>query len=607
MFRTLAKILSPILFVMTLLLSISGLSMSSQALAADTDPLKDVFSSQQRFLEVEDAFMFNFEQKGSKLTLSWVIADDYYLYTDKFQFAVENATIIKQTKPEGTQIVDDYFGATQVYFFEAAIELELDDITEGAEVKIRYQGCANAGLCYNPVTKVVGIDMVDAVDSSAADSNTMQNDSSQQNQLAESLSSGSLLFSLLIFFGLGVGLAFTPCVFPMFPILSGIIAGQQNLTIKKGLYLAFIYVQGMALTYSLLGLVVASMGVQFQAYLQHPSVLIATSVIFVLLAFAMFGWINLQLPASWTSKLTEVSNKQKSGNAFGVFAMGLLSGLIASPCTTAPLTGALLYVAQTGDMLIGFVTLYVLSLGMGLPLLVIGASGGKLLPKAGAWMDMVKVIFGFILLSIPLILLERIVDLSIVLQLSGVLLIVLAGYLRFQYLSNNGAKVKSVLWAISITVLLSGFVLLAKPFVGTVTNMNAEQTVETHTGDFIQVTSLQEIQQQVEKATAMNKTVMLDFYADWCVACKEFEAYTFSDDAVKQKMSSLVLLQVDMTDNTDKDIEILEHYTILGLPTIMFFNPELGELTNNRVTGFMNAKLFDKHLETVRNITLNEL
>ncbi|GHB77362.1 thiol:disulfide interchange protein DsbD [Psychrosphaera saromensis] len=602
MFRTFANLLNPILLSITLMMSLSA----SAAFNSDKDPLKDIFSSQPSFLEVEDAFMFNFEQKGSKLTLSWVIADDYYLYTDKFQFAVENADITKNIKEKGTQIVDDYFGATDVYFFETKIELELANITEGALVKVRYQGCANAGLCYNPVTKVVELDIIEETAGGAVDENTaiadktqLGSDSSQQNQLADTLNSGSLLFSLLIFFGLGVGLAFTPCVFPMFPILSGIIAGQQNLTIKKGLYLAFIYVQGMALTYSLLGLVVASMGVQFQAYLQHPSVLIVTSIIFVLLAVAMFGWVNLQLPASWTSKLTEVSNKQKSGNVFGVFAMGLLSGLIASPCTTAPLTGALLYVAQTGDMLIGFVTLYVLSLGMGLPLLVIGASGGKLLPKAGAWMDMVKVIFGFILLSIPLILLERIIDVSIVLQLAGVLLLVLAAYLRFQYLSHNGTKVKSIFWLLSLTILLTGFVLVAKPWLPTSNVSALQESVESHSDKFIKVVTLQDIQQQVENAKVDNKTVMLDFYADWCVACKEFETYTFSDKTVKEQMTSFVLLQVDMTGNTDKDIEILEHFNILGLPTIMFFDPSKGELTNNRVTGFMNAKAFSQHIDLI--------
>lgn len=595
MFRTLVNKFNPILLLMTLMFATASIAIPSP----DKDPLKDIFASQQSFLEVDEAFLFNFEQKGTKLTLSWVIATDYYLYKDKFKFAAENATIIKQSQPEGSQIEDEFFGATEVYFFEAIIELELDNIEPGAQIKIRYQGCANAGLCYNPVTKVVDLDTVDNAAASTNSDSTAANSSSQQNQLAESLNSGSFLVSLLIFFGLGVGLAFTPCVFPMFPILSGIIAGQQNLTIKKGLYLAFIYVQGMALTYSLLGLVVASMGVQFQAYLQHPSVLIATSIIFVLLACAMFGWINLQLPASWTSKLTEVSNKQKSGNVFGVFAMGLLSGLIASPCTTAPLTGALLYVAQTGDLFIGFITLYVLSLGMGLPLLVIGASGGKLLPKAGAWMDMVKVIFGFILLSIPLILLERIVELSVVLQLAGVLLVILAAYLRFQYLNNGSNQAKSIFWTLSITLLLSGLVLVAKPWMGNLTYAGNAQTTETHTDTFIQLTSLQEIQQQVAQASAMNKIVMLDFYADWCVACKEFEAYTFSDTDVKTKMADFVLLQVDMTENTDQDLEILEYYNILGLPTIMFFDPLKGELTNNRVTGFMNATLFNQHLKVI--------
>jgi thiol:disulfide interchange protein DsbD len=595
MFRTLVNKFNPILLLMTLMFATASIAIPSP----DKDPLKDIFASQQSFLEVDEAFLFNFEQKGTKLTLSWVIATDYYLYKDKFKFAAENATIIKQSQPEGSQIEDEFFGATEVYFFEAIIELELDNIEPGAQIKIRYQGCANAGLCYNPVTKVVDLDTVDNAAASTNSDSTAANSSSQQNQLAESLNSGSFLVSLMIFFGLGVGLAFTPCVFPMFPILSGIIAGQQNLTIKKGLYLAFIYVQGMALTYSLLGLVVASMGVQFQAYLQHPSVLIATSIIFVLLACAMFGWINLQLPASWTSKLTEVSNKQKSGNVFGVFAMGLLSGLIASPCTTAPLTGALLYVAQTGDLFIGFITLYVLSLGMGLPLLVIGASGGKLLPKAGAWMDMVKVIFGFILLSIPLILLERIVELSVVLQLAGVLLVILAAYLRFQYLNNGSNQAKSIFWTLSITLLLSGLVLVAKPWMGNLTYAGNAQTTETHTDTFIQLTSLQEIQQQVAQASAMNKIVMLDFYADWCVACKEFEAYTFSDTDVKAKMADFVLLQVDMTENTDQDLEILEYYNILGLPTIMFFDPLKGELTNNRVTGFMNATLFNQHLKVI--------
>ncbi|NVK25673.1 MAG: protein-disulfide reductase DsbD, partial [Gammaproteobacteria bacterium] len=379
--------------------------MQTPALA--NDPLKDLFKSNSSFLDVDEAFQFSYVQNGEELELYWQIADDYYLYADKFQFSIENATLGDVTKPSGTQIEDEFFGVTNVYFFEAQLNVLVSDITDNAILNVRYQGCAKAGLCYNPVVKKVPLEAI--VTANSADMATRllaaeqtSDDSfeptdeniSEQHKLASLFENQSLWLTLLAFFALGVGLAFTPCVFPMFPILSGIIAGQKDLTVKRGLMLSFIYAQGMALTYSLLGLVVASMGSQFQAYLQHPSVLIATSVLFVFLAASMFGWINLQLPQSWTSRLTEVSNQQKSGKSLGVFLMGALSGLIASPCTTAPLTGALLYVAQTGDLVIGFVTLYVLSLGMGLPLLLIGASGGSLLPKAGNWMNVVKVIFG---------------------------------------------------------------------------------------------------------------------------------------------------------------------------------------------------------------------
>ena len=368
------------------------------------------------------------------------------------------------------------------------------------------------------------------------------------------------------------------------------------MTVKKGLWLAFIYVQGMAITYSLLGLVVASMGVQFQAALQHPAVLITVSVIFVLLAGAMFGWYNLQLPQSWTNKLTQVSNNQKSGNLVGVFVMGLLSGLIASPCTTAPLTGALLYVAQTGDLLIGFVTLYVLSLGMGLPLLLIGASGGKLLPKAGNWMNVVKNLFGFILLAIPLILLERFVDLEWVLLLAGILLIVIAGYFHSQYLGQASNTAKSSFWVVSLFSFLLGFVLIIKPILPTPV---ASASAESHEVEFIKVSNMSEIKQQIAQANVAGKPVMLDLYADWCVACKEFEAFTFSDKSVQDKMADFVLLQIDMTANNDADIEVLTEYDILGLPTILFFNTSGGELTTQRVTGYMNATTFLAHLKSI--------
>lgn len=596
------------------------LMLSPLSVVADSklDPIADLFGQQAAFLDVDDAFAFDYSQDNDVITLSWTIADDYYLYADKFQFAADNLTIVKTEQAEATQIEDEFFGIVDVYFFEAKIKVVVADVQQNATLKVRYQGCAKAGLCYQPTSKELPISVLNGIQDSIQDSETAAEllmrsgenddftsvqsiDESNQNALARQLDSDNLAWVLLIFFGLGVGLAFTPCVFPMFPILSGIIAGQQNLTAKKGLYLAFIYVQGMALTYSLLGLIVASAGAQFQAAMQHPAILTAVSLIFIGLAGSMFGWYNLQLPSSWTNRLTQVSNKQKSGHVFGVFVMGLLSGLIASPCTTAPLTGALLYVANTGDLVIGFVTLYVLSLGMGLPLLLIGLSGGKLLPKAGNWMNFVKNIFGFILLIIPIILLERLVDFHWVLIASGLLLLVMAAYIHSEYLAATKNKVKSAFWMISYVLLVLGMGLIAYPHLQ-LYQPTSESSVAAHDEvSFVKVVTIADIEREIEQANLNGQSVMLDLYADWCVACKEFEAFTFTDANVQQQMNKLKLLQVDMTENSDIDISIMEKFQILGLPTILFFNKAGTEISHRRVTGFMNAEQFTQHLKVTFN------
>lgn len=568
------------------------------------DPLTSIFGEQPTFLDVDDAFQFDFNQKGQLLTLTWQIADDYYLYADKFQVIANGATVVSVDKPEGTQIEDEFFGVSDVYFFSATLKVTLADIVKNGEVKVRYQGCAKAGLCYQPMVKTVplvmpansatAVDMAAQLNPLAGSTNNLE---SQQYQLANDLVDKELLMTLLAFFALGVGLAFTPCVFPMFPILSSIIAGTKDVTFKKGLTLAFIYVQGMAVTYSLLGLLVASMGAQLQGYLQHPAVLVAAMAIFVLLAGAMFGWYNLQLPQAWTNKLSQISGEQKGGQAVGVFVMGALSGLIASPCTTAPLTAALLYVSQTGDMFIGFITLYVLSLGMGLPLLAIGASGGKLLPKSGPWMNLVKVIFGFVILLVPIILLERFVETTWVWLSFSVWGFSLAGYLRVQYHQSDQAKTKGAMWLTANVFFLIASVALVTPFRTLLLPMQTAQVQQVNHLPFKMVSSLQDIKYEVNNAQVDGKFVMLDLYADWCVACKEFEAFTFSDDEVQQLLDDVVLLQVDMSDNNQDDIAIMEHFSVLGLPTIMFFGEQGQELTPVRVTGFLNASEFTEHLE----------
>ncbi|MEM7388425.1 MAG: protein-disulfide reductase DsbD, partial [Pseudomonadota bacterium] len=367
--------------------------------------------AEQTFLPVDQAFVFDFDQQGKTLFIGWDIAPDYYLYKKKVEIIAKGADIEIPDLGKGVIIEDEFFGKTEVFFDSLSVVSKLSNVTEGAVVKVRFQGCAEAGLCYPPEVRTIPLSVIageqvsQAADAGnalaaltqAADTNEASSAPSQEvskpageQSYTDKLASQGLLTNLVIFFLVGVGLAFTPCVFPMFPILSSLIAGQQNLSTKKAFSLSFVYVQGMAVTYAALGLVVASLGGQVQGYLQHPTVLISFSILFVLLAMSMFGWYEIKLPSGMMNKLTQVSNQQKGGNYVGVFMMGVLSGLIASPCTTAPLSAALLYVAQSGDYLVGGLTLYVLSLGMGLPLLLLGTSGGKLLPKAGGWMEQVK-------------------------------------------------------------------------------------------------------------------------------------------------------------------------------------------------------------------------
>ena len=410
--------------------------------------------------------------------------------------------------------------------------------------------------------------------------------------------------SLGVFFLLGLGLSFTPCVFPMYPILSSIIVGQgQRLSTQRAFGLSISYVQGMALTYSLLGLVVASLGVKFQAAMQHPAVLIVAAVIFVLLALAMFGVFNLQLPTRWQEKVAGVSNKQQGGSLKGAFVMGALSGLIASPCTTAPLSAALLYVAQSGDLALGALTLYVLSLGMGLPLLLLGTSGGRLLPKAGNWMNAVKNIFGFLLLAVPLILLERFLPFWIVLALGSVLTLALVFYLYRLLFSLSSVNAKAGV-AVLAQLLLLGIFWLNLQYYRPASPALPQATVSAEGENinalgFIVVKDADELAQQLQKAKAAGQFALVDLYAEWCVACKEFEQLTFPRPEVTALTSQMRLIKIDVTRMTRKDQALLDSYQVLGLPTLLFFAPDGSELTQSRVTGFMNASAFASHLQAM--------
>ncbi|KFZ38967.1 thiol:disulfide interchange protein DsbD [Shewanella mangrovi] len=570
--------------------------------------------SEPELMPVEKAFAFEAMQDGNKVTLSWVIADGYYMYRDKLKFAASNAELGDIVKPAGEDHHDDYFGNQQVYRTYIEIPVALKQAAADGKLSVTFMGCAEGKLCFPPTTREVPLTQVAANDGTLANANVAASDNAtaaavsatqapltEQDSLLQKLVHGdNWLLTLVSFFVLGIGLALTPCVFPMYPILSGIIVGQGGkVSTARAFTLSMTYVQGMAITYSVLGLIVATAGMKYQAALQSPPVLIAISILFVLLSLSMFGLYELQLPSRWQEKLTGISNKQQGGKLGGVFVMGVLSGLVASPCTTAPLSAVLVYVAQSGDLLQGFVTLYVLSMGMGLPLLLIGTSGGKLLPRAGAWMNIVKHIFGFLLIMVAIIMLGRIWPGLVSDLLWTVWAICFVGYLLHQN------KLTAVSWKNSAREVLLLLALLASfsyglqavmGYLGYSFSNQASTSSEQH-GSFKTIKTLADFKAELTAAKAAGKPVMLDLYADWCVACKEFANITFKDAAVQQRMGQMVLLQADVTDMNPADEELLNAYDVLGLPTLLFIDADGNLRDDLRVTGFMSADEFAPHLD----------
>jgi thiol:disulfide interchange protein DsbD len=579
-----------------------------------------LFSNDDEFLKVDEAFVFNFYQKNNLLEVSFDIAPEYYLYRHQFKFKGENTQFAPVLLPDGIDHEDEFFGVQKIFTENLSFTVNLENVSSDASIKITYQGCAEKGLCYPPTSKVIKLSkfVTDegiantspiATPSSNADQQTSMGEvqKSEQHQLSDMLKQDSLLLTLIAFFVGGLLLSFTPCVFPMYPILTGIIVGQgEGLTTKKAFTLSFFYVQGMAITYTLLGVVVAMAGAKFQAVFQHPIVLIGLSVLFIFLALSMFGVFNLALPASWQNKLNNLSNKQKGGSITGVLIMGVISGLVASPCTTAPLTGALLYISQTGDVILGASALYALSLGMGLPLLILGSSGGKLLPKAGAWMNIIKNTFGLLLLAVPVFLLERFIPVVASQALWALLILASASY--FYVANQNHAAAQNEQQGKGFWYGLRSLVIFLMLFFGAnlayqlVLPSSSVIANDAQHPSFKQVTSLTQLHNEVKSANMQGKTVMVDLYADWCIACKEFEKYTFVDAEVQKALSNSVWLQIDMTDFDSTDnAELVQHYTILGLPSILFFDLQGNELTKQRTTGFMKAAEFSTHVKSIFN------
>ena len=595
------------LLVSLLIVCLFSFASPAMAQLGDTIALPGSSSASQKFVPVDQAFAFSHFQQGKFVYLDWQVKPGYYLYRHTISVTGKNVVLGDLLVPQGEPHKDEFFGEVNVFTSPLSIAVPVDKIGAGAQLTVKYQGCAKAGFCYPPEIKTIHLDTAapQAVDSSTskpAVTSPSNSSTSPANQSRDESSYFSFLgnhwWTPVLFLALGVGLAFTPCVLPMYPILTSIVLGGGRLSHRRAFALSMIYVQGMALTYTILGLIVASAGIQFQAAMQHPYVLIGLSVLFVALALSMFGLYSLQLPSSAQTWLNSLSNKQRSGNGIGVFAMGAISGLVCSPCTTAPLSGALLYVAQTGNLLVGGITLYALALGMGIPLILAAVFGNKLLPKSGDWMNKVKALFGFILLAAPIFLLERVMP-----EFWSSLLWSLLGIAAFGWLYHVKNSFHFGGWKQSVVAIIAilGILFSAQPLLNDWYSTSKNTDVSTSPSiTFVRIHNVDELNAQLKKAKREHKPVMLDFYADWCVACKEFEKYTFHDKAVEAELQHYVLLQADVTKSLPEDFKLMQKMNVLGLPTIEFWNEQGVHVPSARITGFKDAKTFLSHLNQLK-------
>ncbi len=572
------------------------------------------------FIPPEQAFILSAEVTDAHtLTVRWDITDGYYLYRDRFDFELIDAdgTSIQAFElPRGKEKDDENFGLMEVFYHEIEAKLPLQrDNTKATDiqVQVKYQGCAEAGFCYPPMKQLLTLSLPEASGPAPKRETTNNSFVSEQDRYANSLAQDSLLLSMLSFFGLGLLLTFTPCVLPMIPILSSIIAGQgSSITTRRAFSLSLTYVLAMAITYTIAGLMAGLFGSNLQAAFQNPWVLGSFSAVFVLLALSMFGFYELQMPKTIQSKLTEISNKQRGGSYIGVGIMGFLSALIVGPCIAAPLAGALIYIGQSGDAMLGAAALFSLSMGMGVPLLLIGTSAGKLLPKAGAWMNIIKAVFGVLLIGVAIWMLERIIPTAVGMALWGILLMICAVYLgAFERLQPEASGWHKFWKGVGIVILVYGGMLLVgaasgskdplQPLVSTCYGDDCGQSSQQHSLAFKQIKGLDGLQQELRLASAQNKTVMLDFYADWCISCVEMEKKTFSDNRVQTALGNTILLQADVTLNDEQDKKLLETFGLFGPPSILFFDKSGRELSQFRLMGFLDPDDFETHIKAAQS------
>ena len=578
-------------------------------------------AEQPEFMDPDEAFIVSAKAVSENvIKVQWQVADGYYLYKDKFQFSLQSddLTITDIKLPEGKLKNDPDFGSVWVNYHDVDAQLTIQRrvvVASTAELLVNYQGCKEDVLCYPPISKTLSINLIasavaettrGADESAASESGTKE--LSAQDAITERLSDDAFLQNIIIFLGFGLLLALTPCVFPMIPILSGIIVGQgSSITTLRSFYISLTYVIAMALTYGVLGIIAGSFELNLQTASQNIWVITAFSGVFVLLALSMFGFYELQLPASWQNKLSGASGKQ-GGTLHGVAVMGVLSAIIVGPCVAPPLAGALFYISQTGDAVLGGTALFAMGMGMGTPLLVIGTSAGNLLPRAGAWMETIKHIFGVLMLGVAVWFMERVLPGSLALALWAILFIVTAIYMGALDRSERQSQWQGLWRGLGLAMLAYGLILMVgaasggnnmfKPLQGLL-NKDQAGDVRSSTLSFQTIKGVDGLQSVLDQAVNEDKYVMLDFYADWCITCKEMEHEAFSDSRVHQMLSNVILLQADVTENNEIDQALLKKFSLYGPPAILFFNKQGVEEKSHRLVGFMKTDDFLNHVNEV--------
>ena len=557
----------------------------------------DLPDGQPEFLHPDKAFKMSVTNIGEKkIMIDWQIEKGYYLYMGMFEFSTdrENVKIINAQMPDGTKKVDEFFGNVDVYYNSTSAELTFDKINKNTNLIVMYQGCADAGLCYPPIKKIISLDKYSSEEGLFLKTSS----SNDQFYITEQLNTQSIILNILLFLLAGLLLSFTPCVFPMIPILTGIIVGQgPNISRKKSFLLSLTYVLTMAFTYAIAGTIIAASGINIQASLQSPYVIGTLTILFIILALSMFNFITIQMPQYFQNILINKSNNNKSGSYIGVGIMGSLSALIVGPCVTAPLIGALVYIASTNNYIIGATALFSLGIGMGLPLLILGTSASELMKKIGPYLEFVNKLFGILFLVVAVWLVERILSI----YMAAFLWASLAAFIAWLFYRSNAENyiVKSTLNVLSI-VLVSYSLLQVY---GLRANDNFEPTssfIEKKDSQiFVKLKSTTDLFDSIKNT---ENITMVDLWADWCVACKELDKYTFSDLRVRELLTNINIIKFDVTENNDDHSKFLSDNQIYGPPALMFFDNKGDEIKSARIVGFIDA---DSFLNRLNNLNLN--